>query len=78
MEMSAPSQLAFRLISSLGRINQQHLRTGELEDADWPRVTSAIKLLKDAKIFIDDTPALSPGDLRARTPRNLSASTTSA
>ena len=55
MEMSA-SQLAFRLISSLGRINQQHLRTGELEDADWPRVTSAIQLLKDAKIFIDDTP----------------------
>ncbi|MBL0029476.1 MAG: replicative DNA helicase [Rhodanobacteraceae bacterium] len=68
MEMSA-SQLAFRLISSLGRINQQHLRTGELEDADWPRVTSAIQLLKDAKIFIDDTPALSPGDLRARARR---------
>ncbi len=68
MEMSA-SQLAFRLISSLGRINQQHLRTGELEDADWPRVTSAIQLLKDAKIFIDDTPALSPGELRARARR---------
>ena len=68
MEMSA-SQLAFRLISSLGRINQQHLRTGELEDADWPRVTSAIQLLKDAKIFIDDTPALSPTDLRARARR---------
>ena len=68
MEMSA-SQLAFRLISSLGRINQQHLRTGELEDADWPRVSSAITLLKDAKIFIDDTPALSPGELRARARR---------
>jgi replicative DNA helicase len=39
MEMSA-SQLAFRLISSLGRINQQRLRTGELEDEDWPRVTT--------------------------------------
>jgi len=68
MEMSA-SQLAFRLISSLGRINQQRLRTGELEDEDWPRVTSAIALLKDAKIFIDDTPALSPIELRARARR---------
>ena len=68
MEMSS-SQLAFRLISSLGRINQQHLRTGELEDADWPRVSSAITLLKDAKIFIDDTPSLSPGELRARARR---------
>ncbi len=68
MEMSA-SQLAFRLISSLGRINQQHLRTGELAEEEWPRVTSAISMLADAKIFIDDTPALSPGDLRARARR---------
>jgi replicative DNA helicase len=68
MEMSA-SQLAFRLISSLGRINQQHLRTGDLAEEEWPRVTSAITLLSDAKIFIDDTPALSPAELRARTRR---------
>ncbi|MFN9732161.1 MAG: replicative DNA helicase [Pseudomonadota bacterium] len=68
MEMSA-SQLAFRLISSLGRINQQHLRTGDLADEEWPRVTSAITLLADAKIFIDDTPALSPLELRARARR---------
>ena len=68
MEMSA-SQLAFRLISSLGRINQQHLRTGELEEEEWPRVTSAVQLLTEAKIFIDDTPALSPGELRARARR---------
>ena len=65
MEMSA-SQLAFRLISSLGRINQQHLRTGQLEDEDWPRVSHAITMLSEAKIFIDDTPALSPTELRAR------------
>src|SRR5690606_34537804 len=58
MEMSA-SQLAFRLISSLGRINQQHLRTGDLAEEEWPRVTSAISMLTEAKIFIDDTPALS-------------------
>jgi len=68
MEMSA-SQLAFRLISSLGRINQQHLRTGELAEEEWPRVTNAITLLSEAKIFIDDTPALSPGELRARARR---------
>ena len=68
MEMSA-SQLAFRLISSLGRINAQNLRTGDLADEEWPRVTSAITLLSDAKIFIDDTPALSPLELRARARR---------
>jgi replicative DNA helicase len=68
MEMSA-SQLAFRLISSLGRINQQHLRTGDIHEEEWPRVTSAITLLADAKIFIDDTPALSPAELRARARR---------
>jgi replicative DNA helicase len=68
MEMSA-SQLAFRLISSLGRIDQQHLRSGDLADEDWPRVTSAMTLLSDAKIFIDDTPALSPAELRARARR---------
>ncbi len=68
MEMSS-SQLAFRLISSLGRINQQHLRTGDLEEEEWPRVTSAITMLSDAKIFIDDTPALSPGDLRSKARR---------
>jgi len=68
MEMSA-SQLAFRLISSLGRINQQHLRTGDIHEEEWPRVTSAITMLADAKIFIDDTPALSPAELRARARR---------
>ena len=68
MEMSA-TQLAFRLISSLGRINQQHLRTGDIQEEEWPRVTSAITLLSDAKIFIDDTPALSPSELRARARR---------
>jgi len=68
MEMSAV-QLTFRLLSSLGRINQQHLRTGKLEEEEWPRVTSAIALLADARIFIDDTPGLSPTELRARARR---------
>ena len=68
MEMSA-SQLAFRLISAHGRINQQHLRTGDLQDEEWPRVTSAITLLGESKIFIDDTPGLSPVELRSRSRR---------
>ena len=68
MEMSA-SQLALRLISSLGRVNATRLRTGQLEDEDWSRVTSAIRMLRDAKIFIDDTPALSPDVLRSKARR---------
>ena len=68
MEMSA-SQLALRLISSNGRINATRLRTGQLEDEDWSRVTGAIRMLKESKIFIDDTPALSPDVLRAKARR---------
>jgi len=68
MEMSA-SQLAFRLISSLGRVHAQHLRNGDLAEEDWPRVTSAITMLSDAKIFIDDTPAMSPVEMRSRSRR---------
>jgi len=65
MEMSA-AQLALRLISSNGRINAQRLRTGQLEDEDWSRVTAAIRMLKETKIFIDDTPGLSPEVLRSK------------
>jgi len=65
MEMS-DSQLAMRLISSNGRINATRLRTGQLEDEDWSRVTSALRIMKDTKIFIDDTPGLSPDVLRAK------------
>ena len=68
MEMSA-SQLALRLISSNGRINATRLRTGQLEDEDWSRVTSAIRMIKETKIFIDDTPGLSPDVLRAKSRR---------
>lgn len=68
MEMSA-SQLAMRLISSIGRVNATRLRTGQLEDEDWSRVTSAIYQLKATKIFIDDTPALSPDVLRSKARR---------
>jgi replicative DNA helicase len=68
MEMSA-SQLAFRLLSSIGRINATRLRTGQLEDEDWSRVNMAIKMLSDVKVFIDDTPALSPDVLRSKARR---------
>lgn len=68
MEMSA-SQLALRLISSVGRVNAARLRTGQLEEEDWSRISSAIRLLKDTRIFIDDTPALSPDVLRAKARR---------
>tara|TARA_Y100000590_G_scaffold470120_1_gene662115 strand:+ start:6821 stop:8176 length:1356 start_codon:yes stop_codon:yes gene_type:complete len=68
MEMSG-SQLSARFISSMGRINQQKIRTGKLTDEDWPRLTNAVSLLSKAKIFIDDTPALSPNDIRARARR---------
>ena len=68
MEMSA-SQLALRLISSIGRVNATRLRTGQLEDEDWSRVSSAIRQLKQTKLFIDDTPALSPEAVRAKARR---------
>ncbi len=68
MEMPADS-LAMRLLSSLGRIDQHRLRTGKLNDEDWPRLTSAIQLLNDAPLFIDDTGGLSPTELRARARR---------
>ena len=65
MEMPG-EQLAMRMISSLSRVDQQNVRTGKLRDGDWPRLTSAVALLKDKKLFIDDTPALTPAELRAR------------
>jgi replicative DNA helicase len=68
MEMSAES-LTLRMISSLGRINQSNLRSGRLEEQDWPRIDSAMTQLGSAKIFIDETPALTPTEIRARSRR---------
>lgn len=65
MEMPGES-LTMRMISSLGRVNQQAVRSGRLEDDDWPRVTSAVNILNQAKLFIDDTPSLTSTDLRSR------------
>ncbi len=65
MEMPG-EQLAMRLLSSLGRIDAHRMRTGKLTDEDWPRLTSAVQIMQDAKFYIDDTPALSPNEIRAR------------
>lgn len=68
MEMPGDS-LAMRMMSSLGRIDQHKVRTGKLEDDDWPRLTSAMSLLAETKLFIDDTPALTPTEVRSRARR---------
>jgi len=65
MEMPA-EQLTMRMLSSLGRIDQHKVRSGRLDDDDWPRLTSALTMLNETEIFIDDTPALTPLELRAR------------
>jgi replicative DNA helicase len=65
MEMPADS-LIMRMLSSLGRINQTHIRTGQLGDDDWPRLTSAVTLLTETPLFIDDTAALTPNEIRSR------------
>lgn len=68
MEMPA-QQLAFRMISSLGRVDQTHLRTGNFPDEDWSRINTAVQLMSEAPIFIDDTPGLAPSEIRARARR---------
>ena len=68
MEMSK-EQIAFRLIGSIGRITQEVLRAGKLSQQDWENIESAMNLLKDTPIFIDDSPSLSPTDVRARARR---------
>ena len=68
MEMGA-SQLALRMIGSLGRIDQSGLRTGRLNDQDWERLASAVDRLRNVQLFIDETPALNSAELRARARR---------
>ncbi|MDH4133259.1 MAG: replicative DNA helicase [Gammaproteobacteria bacterium] len=68
MEMPG-EQLAMRMMASLGRINAHKVRTGKLEDDDWPRLTHAIGLLAEAPMYVDDTPALTPLELRTRARR---------
>ncbi|MDP2227393.1 MAG: replicative DNA helicase [Moraxellaceae bacterium] len=68
MEMPADS-IVMRMLSSLGRIDQTRVRNGKLEEEDWPRLTSTMAMLNEQKLFIDDTAALSPTELRSRARR---------
>lgn len=68
MEMPGEA-IVMRLLSSLCRIDQLRIRTGKLEEEDWPRISSTVSMLSEAPLFIDDTPALSPAEVRARARR---------
>lgn len=68
MEMGA-SQLAVRIVGSIGRIDQGHLRTGKLTDDEWPRLTEAIEKLRNISLHIDETPGLTVSELRANARR---------
>ncbi len=68
LEMSK-EQLVMRLLSSVGRIDSQRIRTGKLRSDDWPKLTRAVGMLSEAPIFIDDTPAISVLEMRAKTRR---------
>ena len=68
MEMSR-EQLSMRMVSSLGRVDQSHLRTGNFGDEDWARINGAIAQMKTAPIFIDDSAGLTPTEVRARARR---------
>ena len=68
--MEMPSeQLMTRMLSSIGGVPLNSIRSGRISDEDWVRITSATSQLSEAKIFIDETPALTPTDLRARARR---------
>ncbi|MDP3424440.1 MAG: replicative DNA helicase [Burkholderiaceae bacterium] len=68
MEMGA-AQLAVRIVGSIGRINQGHLRNGKLTDDEWPRLAEAIEKLRNISLHIDETPGLTPSELRANARR---------
>ena len=56
-------------MGALGRVDQQHLRTGRLADDEWGRLSEAVEKLRNVSLFIDETPGLTPAELRARARR---------
>ncbi len=68
MEMPADS-LIIRMLSSVGRIDQTRIRNGKLEQEDWPKLSAAVGKLKDVPLYIDDTAALTPTEVRSRSRR---------
>jgi len=55
-----------RMLSSIGKIDQTRIRSGKLIDEDWPKLSAAVNMLKDLPLYIDDTAALTPQEMRAR------------
>ena len=72
MEMGA-EQLAIRMLSSVGQIDNNKLKSGRLEHNDWKRVNEAISRLADTKIFIDDTPGMTISEIKAKCRRLASS-----
>jgi len=72
MEMPSGA-LMMRMMSSIGRIDQGHMRNGKLTEEDWPKLSAAVSKMKDKLLFIDDTAGLTPQELRARTRRVVRA-----
>ncbi len=68
MEMGA-AQLALRMVGSLGRIDQSNLRTGRLRDDEWGRLSEAVEKLGKVSMYIDESPGLTPSEVRARARR---------
>lgn len=68
LEMPA-DQLVTRMLSSLGKIDQTRVRNGQLLEEDWPKLTTAINMLKGKPLFIDDTAGISPNEMRSRARR---------
>lgn len=68
--LEMPSQqLVVRLMSSLGRVDMSHLRSGRFPDEDWSRINTAVQLMSEAPIYIDDSASLTPTEIRARARR---------
>lgn len=65
LEMPA-NQLITRMLSSLGKVDQSAIRTGNLSEDDWPRLANGVQRLKDRPLFIDDTPGITPLEMRNR------------
>ena len=68
LEMSK-EQLGMRMLCSVSRVDSQDIRTGFIKDTDWPKLARATGILSEAPIFIDDTPALSVLEMRAKSRR---------
>ena len=62
-------QLVLRMFASMGRVPLSDIRTGKIREEDWPRIGMAVKTFGETKLFIDDTAAMSPTEIRAKARR---------